>query len=311
MRLNFSQADVARQLGISRERLASYEDGRAPLRFELALRFCWQFVFNEEWLALGGQEIIARANNRDPQSRHVWDESWARRCMSLLTEPICHKIKPGTIYIDAFKHYLEPVFQEFSSRHFGPRVIFSGASNDDQLKNYFHALMELWLDTAKTPLKKFRFLSSMADAAERIEAAFLCNDLTNQEREKIISEGRKSGRLPDHIEEGSKEMEDYLEKAAPDFLAKLAAGFGMPIIEKNPVDNISFRAKYVDVKHSLPNLLERLNRATAVHGQKTELAKYLGVPLASVSQWLSGVKEPGGQTTLKLLNWVEQKERQK
>ena len=69
-------------------------------------------------------------------------------------------------------------------------------------------------------------------------------------------------------------------------------------------------AKSIAVKLQLPSLLERLNRATKESGKMTALADFLGVPLASVSRWLSGKREPGGEITLRLLKWVEQQERQ-
>jgi transcriptional regulator with XRE-family HTH domain len=67
----------------------------------------------------------------------------------------------------------------------------------------------------------------------------------------------------------------------------------------------------VNVKAQLPSLRDRLNHATKETGKMSALAEYLGVPLASVSRWLSGKREPGGEITLKLLHWVEQQERQK
>jgi len=67
----------------------------------------------------------------------------------------------------------------------------------------------------------------------------------------------------------------------------------------------------VSVTPKLPTLLKRLNEATRERGSKTALAKFMGVPLPNVSQWLSGEREPSGETTLQLLNWVEQQERQK
>jgi transcriptional regulator with XRE-family HTH domain len=66
-----------------------------------------------------------------------------------------------------------------------------------------------------------------------------------------------------------------------------------------------------DVKSPLPAFLERMNKASSATGKKSELAKFLGAPLASVSRWLSGEREPGGEITLKMLHWVEQQERQK
>jgi transcriptional regulator with XRE-family HTH domain len=59
----------------------------------------------------------------------------------------------------------------------------------------------------------------------------------------------------------------------------------------------------------MANLLDRLNKATSQRGMKSKLAKVMGVPLSNVSQWLSGEREPGGETTLRLLRWVEQQER--
>jgi transcriptional regulator with XRE-family HTH domain len=64
-----------------------------------------------------------------------------------------------------------------------------------------------------------------------------------------------------------------------------------------------------DVKTMLPDLLSRLAGATASKGMKTKLAEDLGETLASVSQWLSGKRKPSGETTLRLLHWVEQWER--
>lgn len=65
-----------------------------------------------------------------------------------------------------------------------------------------------------------------------------------------------------------------------------------------------------EVKSPLKSLLSRLNRYTSEEGKKTELANYLGVPLETVSRWLSGKREPGGENALRLLQWVEQQEHQ-
>lgn len=69
-------------------------------------------------------------------------------------------------------------------------------------------------------------------------------------------------------------------------------------------------ARSVSAKAQLPELLERLKKATAEPGKKTALAAFLKVPLASISRWLSGEREPGGEVTLQLLRWVELQERQ-
>ena len=80
---------------------------------------------------------------------------------------------------------------------------------------------------------------------------------------------------------------------------------------KSEVDSITVCGNTKDVKAKLPTLLARLNKVTSARGAKSELAKYMGVPPPNVSQWLSGEREPSGETTLQLLNWVERQERKK
>jgi len=70
-------------------------------------------------------------------------------------------------------------------------------------------------------------------------------------------------------------------------------------------------SKVAAVKAQLPSLLERLKKATNATGKKSELAEFLKAPLASVSRWLSGEREPGGEVALQMLHWVEQQERKK
>ena len=79
--------------------------------------------------------------------------------------------------------------------------------------------------------------------------------------------------------------------------------------KKTVLTDITVSDKHAAVKSPMANLLDRLNEATIQRGMKSTLAKFMGVPLANVSQWLSGEREPGGETTLRLLHWVEQQER--
>jgi len=80
--------------------------------------------------------------------------------------------------------------------------------------------------------------------------------------------------------------------------------------EKQPLTQHSANAITAPVQSAMHNLRDRLNRATRRHGMKSALARFLGVPQPCVSDWLSGKREPGGETTLRLLRWVEQQERQ-
>jgi hypothetical protein len=49
---------------------------------------------------------------------------------------------------------------------------------------------------------------------------------------------------------------------------------------------------------NLKALLTRVNRAASERGKKSELAKFLGVPLSRVSNWLSMDRAPNGEVTL-------------
>ena len=84
-----------------------------------------------------------------------------------------------------------------------------------------------------------------------------------------------------------------------------------PPIENKSLTNVISSDNSNNVKTEMQQLLDRLNKATADRGMKVALARFMGVPLPSISFWLSGAKEPGGQTTLKLLKWVEEQEAKK
>jgi len=79
---------------------------------------------------------------------------------------------------------------------------------------------------------------------------------------------------------------------------------------RTALTEISVSANLTIMKSPLAQLRERLNQATAAKGGKAKLAEYLKAPRPCVSDWLSGKREPSGETTLRLLQWVEQQERQ-
>ena len=74
------------------------------------------------------------------------------------------------------------------------------------------------------------------------------------------------------------------------------------------VDDMVTSSDSPSMKAQWPGLLERLKRATAKRGVASALARELRVPLASVSRWLAGKREPSGDIALKLLRWVERQE---
>jgi transcriptional regulator with XRE-family HTH domain len=81
------------------------------------------------------------------------------------------------------------------------------------------------------------------------------------------------------------------------------------LAENNMLTGVAALVTMPPVKSQLKTLLERVNGLISKGGKQTELADFLGATPASVSRWLSGKREPGGETTLRLLKWVELQER--
>lgn len=55
---------------------------------------------------------------------------------------------------------------------------------------------------------------------------------------------------------------------------------------------------------TLRGLLEAVKKATAKRGQRAALARAFKISPASLSEWLRGESEPGGEITLRLWKWV-------
>jgi len=64
------------------------------------------------------------------------------------------------------------------------------------------------------------------------------------------------------------------------------------------------------VTGELDSLIDRAKRACLPRGSggRRRLAKFLGVPMPRISEWLNGTKTPAGDTTLRLLEWVTAEE---
>ena len=79
---------------------------------------------------------------------------------------------------------------------------------------------------------------------------------------------------------------------------------------KKKLTDIPLKGKVGSVKSPLTILWGHLARVTLDRGKKAALAKFLNVTPSRVSEWIHGVKEPSGEVTLRLLEWVEAEEAQ-
>jgi transcriptional regulator with XRE-family HTH domain len=86
--INWPQPAFAAELGISRDKLASIEYGRTPLRYAIGYRLCFIFDVNHQWLATGNGEVkAATAALELPRPEGLPDRA--------LFSEICHQGRPG------------------------------------------------------------------------------------------------------------------------------------------------------------------------------------------------------------------------
>ena len=126
-----------------------------------------------------------------------------------------------------------------------------------------------------------------------------------------------SGRIQDLIGEiiadpaPQKSLSDEVAAGLSMRLCKLGSLLGLYLQRKKVLTDSSLKSRNAAVTYlTLEQLLAKLRAKTSTRGGMATLAKALGVPQARVSEWLSGAKEPGGKMTLKLLNWVQEQERE-
>lgn len=106
------------------------------------------------------------------------------------------------------------------------------------------------------------------------------------------------------IEKADAEMENAKAKLAKDALL-----IGE---NKKSLTAVDVSVNRPDVQPQWPLLKKRLRQAAADITAKSKLAKFIGVKLASVNQWLresDEAREPGAETALRMLRWVELQER--
>jgi len=241
--LQIPRTKFAVTLGISSERLASYESGRAALPYEVFRSISKHYQLNPEWLAHG--------------------EAVPKLIEPFNDEVFISQLKPRDLFSEVYSMYIEAMIKQHN------------ATVNMELKFIIAALEKLdafYLNDAiplKTRLRVYKQFWPSTSAAI----------------DKVTGRVAKS----DEINEPLKALENK--------------------ISERDLTDVESSSRLEDVKPQLPSLLERLQKATQDSGQKSALAKSLDVPLASVSRWLAGDREPGGEITLKLLKWVEQQER--
>ncbi|HXT10907.1 MAG TPA: helix-turn-helix transcriptional regulator [Candidatus Angelobacter sp.] len=148
--LGRSQSDVASQLSLKHTTLQNYERCRTPLRFEVALRFCRQFIVSEEWLATGKYAACWAAAplygvKPGPGKEHFEKLIFRRQCVDLLSEPATLHVRPGTLFGDAYEilsaHYRRLVAEHF----FLPRIVVTDSDIPELGVNFLTVVNERFI----------------------------------------------------------------------------------------------------------------------------------------------------------------------
>jgi DNA-binding XRE family transcriptional regulator len=141
--LKYSQQDFAMQVGITKKRMASYEEQRVALRYDLALRICRQFLLSEKWLATGKGDM--------------------RLCLDLASEHIARQLPLDLPFGTAFSKYLAEVYERILIGQKGQlRICLHDGENTSFIINLFNYLTQTWcheLKREEVPL----FLTGLMD----------------------------------------------------------------------------------------------------------------------------------------------------
>lgn len=305
--LGITQAECAKQTGLERTTLVNYELGRTPVRYEVALQFCRQFIISEEWLATGAFEAchaVARAKGISSAigAKDLERGVYLRQCVDLLSDPACLHIPRGTLFSVAYDERLATRYSSLVARSWLlPLIRLTEADKPELALNYLTAVNERFcLLLSNEALRRGRresdawrvYTRCVLEAAQLVFRRMMRLQISAQQLApfKWMAE---VATVPDAEIHFLREQVDGEAEESPN----------------NNLPDAEIEAMSVSVKARLPNLLERLREATTESGSKSALAEFLGVPLASVSRWLSGEREPGGEYVLQMLQWVEQQER--
>jgi hypothetical protein len=145
--LKLTQTQFASQLSITRERLATYEDGRTPLRCDVGIRLCRHFFINEYWLAWGC------INPQDQEAGVLVDlpNLAARRTVALGAEQGILNLPPGISFGLGFEKYLRPYYLRLAAKQDRfPRIVLLPNDGVEYQQNAIACMFEYWKEGLST-----------------------------------------------------------------------------------------------------------------------------------------------------------------
>jgi len=280
--IKLSRSEFAGQAGLDASLLRSYECARSQLNYSAAYKVIMAFGLNPEWLATGNGRMWLALPIPSPKELNVG----VRAPFSKIYE----------------KHLAKVVAEqtkEWESRPPPEQIPLQINAADPRARLMAEAQMVNWLRRLILCLPDSKledFLNFLYRLGTRLARSYPADP-------KGVFEKRTEA-----MDCARAQMESHKKFQADEQPRKdkLTA-----ILLKKDLTVVSLKSKYASVKSEIQKLIEQVRRKASKPGAKSKLARALGVAPARISEWLSGEKEPGGDYTLRLRNWVEQQERQK
>jgi transcriptional regulator with XRE-family HTH domain len=281
-RIKWSQSEFAAQLGISLNQLASIEYGRTPLRYDIAWRMRREFGVSLSWLDEGF--TFPDMQDPDPFPSPASEGLPARALLSTVARMASERAQEeGLSALNALGQNADIPAVAAEIDKFVERVFGSFSDMQRRWVNMTHLnfLRDQWL-AAVPPGHVDAFTEAVMQAAKSFLDSLPAEPDSEIERrsDELMWIRIRDAVAKKFAREATKGLTDT---SSPEMIAEM---------------------------RTLKGLLAKAAHLTEQVGKKTELAKFLNVAPETVSRYLSrSGMEPGGETTLKLLNWVEAQER--
>ena len=271
---------LAHSFGVDKSVLTRIENGRAPLKFDLAVQILSLLNANPMWLATGQGDRRPFLYLPEPEDlgvsgkslfSEVFDVHLARHLAPKYASPILNEvvawISPDqSSYRDSVANLLAEILSKFLDE-----------IPDEALDDFVNKMPKLLRD----------FLKSFPK--ERWEVVV-------QRRRHRIAVKKRRGKWQ---EQARLEQVARLEAAESHEKSKPTVDILGPGVR---IAKVNSETGYWEA------LVKRVRALTSALGEKSRLARELDTTRQAVNKWLSGKGAPSAEITLRLLLWVEQRE---
>jgi hypothetical protein len=212
----------------------------------------------------------------------------------LASDPAVAAMDQSFLFSKAYDELLAAIYKRLLKVDSFPRINVSPADGPETLRNYLQFAVDAWiwrLESIYKPGRPYRLVAGVIRSGQ----------ILAKELEQEVDPAKTAFELV---------LEDITKDPFSHEWSRVRQI--QSLLRTNVLTVTETESKTENVKPILPGLIARLRKATEEPGKKSELAKFLDAPLASVSRWLSidpkVQREPGGEVALKMLHWVERQE---